>query len=47
VLLDWMLPDIQGGTPPAGMVASATYVGAFEDKADAWMTGSWIDWAAK
>jgi hypothetical protein len=37
---------VTGGTPPTGMDTSATYIGAFEDASDMWMTGAWIDWAA-
>ncbi|MEZ4221301.1 MAG: hypothetical protein R3B13_10240 [Polyangiaceae bacterium] len=36
---------IAGGTPGAGMETSATYVGAFKDGSDNWMTGLWISWA--
>jgi hypothetical protein len=34
-----------GGTPTFGDTA-ATYIGAFKDGTDTWMTGAWIDWAA-
>ncbi|MCA9599685.1 MAG: hypothetical protein KC776_40530 [Myxococcales bacterium] len=37
--------EIAGATPPAGFDTSATYVGAFKDANDDWMTGAWIDWA--
>jgi hypothetical protein len=39
---------LAGGTPDgAGLDASATYVGAFADAADDWMTGAWVDFAAE
>ena len=37
--------SIDGVTPGDGLDDSATYVGAFEDDQDDWMTGAWIDWA--
>ena len=38
---------IPGGTPPNDgfFDASASYVGAFKDGSDNWMSGAWIDWA--
>ena len=37
---------IEGGTPTGHADTAATYVGAFEDAADDWMKGNWIDWSA-
>ncbi len=38
---------IAGGTPSgSGFDTSATYIGAFKDKSDTWMTGAWVDWSA-
>jgi hypothetical protein len=36
---------IAGGTPPTGLDTTATYVGAFKDQTDTWMTGPWLDWS--
>ena len=36
---------IPGGTPGADMDATATYVGAFKDGSDSWMSGLWVNWA--
>ena len=36
---------IAGGTPGGGLDASATYIGAFKDGSDNWMSGLWVDWA--
>ncbi len=40
--------QLPGGAPAgAGLDASATYVGAFADASDDWMTGAWIDFSAE
>ena len=38
---------IPGGTPPSNgfFDTSATYVGAFADASDTWMTGAWVSWS--
>ena len=36
---------IAGGAPGGGLDAAGSYVGAFKDGSDAWMTGLWIDWS--
>ncbi|MEJ7729167.1 MAG: hypothetical protein WKG00_08125 [Polyangiaceae bacterium] len=36
---------IPGATPTGYPDAAANYIGAFEDAADNWMTGNWIDWS--
>jgi hypothetical protein len=36
---------VAGGTPGAGLDASATYAGAFKDASDKWMSGLWVDWS--
>jgi hypothetical protein len=40
--------EIAGGTPSgdAFFDTSATYVGAFRDESDDWMTGAWVSWTA-
>jgi hypothetical protein len=34
-----------GATPEGHADTAANYIGAFEDAADNWMTGNWIDWS--
>lgn len=37
--------EIPGGTPVGAFFdTSATYIGAFKDDADDWMTGAWVSW---
>jgi hypothetical protein len=38
---------LAGGTPPSTgfFDTSATYVGAFADSSDDWMTGAWVSWS--
>jgi hypothetical protein len=37
---------IPGGAPSgSGFDTAASYVGAFKDKSDTWMTGAWVDWS--
>jgi hypothetical protein len=38
---------IEGGEPTGQADESATYVGAFQNADDNWMTGAWVDWAAE
>src|SRR6185503_19356643 len=40
--------EIAGATPPSGgfFDTSATYVGAFKDGSDDWMTGNWVSFGA-
>ncbi len=38
---------IEGGTPTGHADLTATYVGAFADADDTWMTGAWTDWATE
>jgi hypothetical protein len=38
---------IDGGEPTGHADETATYIGAFADADDNWMTGAWVDWATE
>jgi hypothetical protein len=38
--------SLPGTTPPSGLDTSATFMGAFRDASDDWLSGAWVSWDA-